>query len=558
MPFLTLRDFERYGMAARGENGVDSVVFSPILWNDSSREVWDQYSEENQGWVRESFSFHPNLTYTSQSIRDYIWDWQGAVPANSEPYLPSWQMSPPPVDANATVNFNYASVPGYSPMMQHVVNSQSAILSEPADLGPVWGTGVSEMAVPTSLLLQPVFSTFNASASASVIGLVSSVVPWVSFFADVLQTGQDGVVVVAESCGQNHSYLLNGPVASYLGSGDRHDPKYSLYVYQDVFANFGGAYTSSSSDYHCLHKLYVFPTDATKTALTKTDESFSSNKDTVILTSVVVAAFVLAALVFLFYDWLLRRRIAAYSDGGTKSDCYYSSLMPAVVRSSGVASEHTSLVSSKEEGKWSAKGGHAEVMGTKEELMQYINRSVKPDFGSKPIAELYPEATVLFADIAGFTAWSSIREPSQVFTLLESIFGVFDSVANACGVFKVETVGDCYVAVCGLPEPNHDHAIVMARFARECMEKGNEAVRELELTLGPDTADLAFRIGVHSGPITAGVLRGERARFQLFGDTVNTAARMESTGKRNRIHLSEQTASLILATGRKNWVIEVS
>lgn len=98
---------------------------------------------------------------------------------------------------------------------------------------------------------------------------------------------------------------------------------------------------------------------------------------------------------------------------------------------------------------------------------------------------------------------------------------------------------------------------MMARFARECMEKVNEIIRELELTLGPDTAELAMRFGVHSGPITAGVLRGDRARFQLFGDTVNTAARIETTGKRNRIHLSEQTASLIMATGRKNWVIEV-
>lgn len=141
--------------------------------------------------------------------------------------------------------------------------------------------------------------------------------------------------------------------------------------------------------------------------------------------------------------------------------------------------------------------------------------------------------------------------------MLETIFGAFDEIAAKCGVFKVETVGDCYVAVCGLPEPNKDHALVMAQFARECMDKVNELIRELELTLGPDTAELAMRFGLHSGQVTAGVLRGDRARFQLFGDTVNTAARIESTGKRNRIHLSEQTASLIMATGRKNWVIEV-
>lgn len=69
----------------------------------------------------------------------------------------------------------------------------------------------------------------------------------------------------------------------------------------------------------------------------------------------------------------------------------------------------------------------------------------------RPIADLFPETTILFADIAGFTAWSSVREPTQVFTLLEKIYGAFDRIAMRRGVFKVETIGDSYIAVCGLP-----------------------------------------------------------------------------------------------------------
>lgn len=73
------------------------------------------------------------------------------------------------------------------------------------------------------------------------------------------------------------------------------------------------------------------------------------------------------------------------------------------------------------------------------------------ELDDRPIADLFPETTILFADIAGFTAWSSVREPSQVFILLEKIYGAFDRIATRRGVFKVETIGDSYVAVCGLP-----------------------------------------------------------------------------------------------------------
>jgi class 3 adenylate cyclase len=80
-----------------------------------------------------------------------------------------------------------------------------------------------------------------------------------------------------------------------------------------------------------------------------------------------------------------------------------------------------------------------------------------------------------------------------VFTLLETIYGAFDSIARRRGVYKVETIGDSYVAVAGLPVPREDHAVVMARFARDCREKMAEVTRRLEKTLGPDTSDLKVR-----------------------------------------------------------------
>jgi class 3 adenylate cyclase len=167
-------------------------------------------------------------------------------------------------------------------------------------------------------------------------------------------------------------------------------------------------------------------------------------------------------------------------------------------------------------------------------------------FSSKPIADFSPDVSVMFADLVGFTAWSSARDPTQVFAFLEVIHHSFDMIAKKEGVFKVETVGDCYVAVVGLPVPRKDHAEVMASFATDCLFR-----------LHGITADLDIRIGLHSGPVTAGVLRGGKGLFQLFGDTLNTANRIETTGMRGKIHVSQETADLLIARRKRYWLSPV-
>ena len=121
----------------------------------------------------------------------------------------------------------------------------------------------------------------------------------------------------------------------------------------------------------------------------------------------------------------------------------------------------------------------------------------------------------------------------------------------------IEQIGDCYVATSGLPndQGEHEHAVIIAKFAYLALLRFNDLLPDLADRLGPEITTLAFRVGIHSGPVTAGVLRGDKSRFQIFGDTVNTASRMESTGQAGKIQVSEATAKALRAAGKADWVV---
>jgi guanylate cyclase len=139
------------------------------------------------------------------------------------------------------------------------------------------------------------------------------------------------------------------------------------------------------------------------------------------------------------------------------------------------------------------------------------------------IAEGFRSATVLFADIVGFTEFAEVREPHEVVAVLNDLFSRFDDLADRYGVEKIKTIGDAYMAVAGLPLPRADHHAAIAELA--------VAMRDGVERFNADTANqLALRVGIASGPVVAGVIGNRKFSYDVWGDTVNMASRMESQG----------------------------
>lgn len=154
------------------------------------------------------------------------------------------------------------------------------------------------------------------------------------------------------------------------------------------------------------------------------------------------------------------------------------------------------------------------------------------------IAESYPATTVLFADLAGFTPWARQTDPARVVNFLDEMFSRFDGLAADAGVEKIKTMGDEYMAVAGAPESRADHALAAIGFARAMLAT-------LDDMRGRVDAPLQLRIGLASGPVIGGVIGRQRILFDVWGDTVNTASRMQSSGIPARIHVAQSTRDLL-------------
>lgn len=579
-PNVTLWDFGRRAIGPVVMADTEGLGFAPLVTNET-RAQWEAYAVENYEELLRSVYSGPQhdedmdieqMMNRSNQSEVHL----GIQSDGAGPYSPVWQTAPYP-------SFQYSFL---SDLME-VEYIRTAIEAMMAIREPVVSRVLNEGGPPQSLVLFPVFRNF--SVSSDVVGSVLVPFQWKKFFMNILpSTGVGLIVVLRNTCGQANTFEINGASVNFLGKGDLHDNKYdedelscSLTHIPPKGSGWGNFNITRAkkvwptldelscelqeNSSYCEHTISVYPSD-------RLVDEYDSNEPTV-YTVTVAMIFVFTTTVFFIYDCLVERRQRKVINTALRSNAIVRSLFPEMVRDRVFENTMESRQDWMRRQRISAdktiksRSGEQTVPASVQSplsdtptlrLKSYLTDTPgvtsQSDFDCEPIAEMFPDTTVMFADISGFTAWSSEREPSQVFVLLETLYRSFDSVANRLGVFKVETIGDCYVAVAGLPDPNEHHAVVMTWFAYECLRRMKELIKELEVSLGPGTSDLSLRVGLHSGPVTAGVLRGEKSRFQLFGDTVNTAARMESTGETNLIHASQETADLLCSDGRTNWV----
>lgn len=508
-PYYTQSNFATtFGQAYLNNSGATLISWSPIVEGEFGCVEWGQYSTEHASqWMPTDLATGiPSMIYSTDDVSGLPFIEQG-----DGPFVPVWEVAIPfepdrskQIDPSI-INYNALDNDVFARTLDAVLALDHSIMTPIMDATDIFGHSVAmDNDIPTSLLLTPVYATMNSFLEEGeerdlIVGTLVAVLPWTLFYKEVLHPSQPRVTVVVdqvESCSgggvPTFTMEIVGESARYLGPGIQVDDKFLPHGLSMRIDPRG-----LDEDHECYFTITAYPTQEGFAAYHGDNENAAA-----IWTSIVVCVILLAGSIFFVYDYAVQRRMMKTMSSAAKTNAVLASLFPSEVRdrlmgrkpkdSGGNGGDDDNVPKSvpmiPQSTTYRLKNylaGEDGAIPSDEKVKEALAEIDMHD--TKPIAELFPNTTVLFADIAGFTAWSSVREPSQVFTLLETVYQAFDAIAKKRKVFKVETVGDCYVAVAGLPEAREDHAIVMAKFAKECLIKFNELAKQLEIALGPDT-----------------------------------------------------------------------
>ena len=423
---------------------------------------------------------HPAESYSSRNLQagafetfiPTIWNFQGPEQPGNGPFFPLWQMSPV-LPLAGLLNFNFVAFEGDG-ILNELSNSKQAIIggvalnltdaetttaSEQAQDEPPMSTedlvtaylsmgqyrheAASFQADPLTPVAYPVFDGWGPNKSF-VGGLYTSVY-WRLLFQDILPGDVRGVICVLQNTGgfaeggtndPPFSFRLDGPEAIFLGVGDLHDPEYDdMRVTYDVVKYIeeragpdNRAYTTVplNAEYN-TYILSIYPSDDMK-------EEYVTNEP-YFFTAVIVGVFLFVLLSFLAYDWFVERRQKKVLDRAVKSGTLVNTLFPEAVRDQLYQDMEKDLKKKKKK-EWEVS---EELSKSIELMVNGDDDHMKKKSKNRVIANKYPATTVFFMDLAGFTQWSSSREPEEVFMLLETLYGAYDAIAARRKVFKVES-----------------------------------------------------------------------------------------------------------------------
>lgn len=290
---------------------------------------------------------------------------------------------------------------------------------------------------PSCQMVYPIFDTFGQGRQVAALLVIE--VFWHVLMQDVLPSDVKGVVVVFENdVGQVITYRIDGAHAGYLGQGDLHDTRYDDWGVTQNVAEYLRSRATPETQSVTFAELDDSFNNYYMTVYPSSDmEGTHLSNDPILFAIAIGCVFVFCSLVFLAFDCMVERRQRLVLNRAVQSTAVVSSLFPEKVRDR-LMKEHTDAPKQRKtkQNGWNAKTADkslAEFLVHSGELDNVHNRTV-----GKPIADHIDESTVLFADLVGFTKWSSTRKAEDVFELLETIFGAFDAVALRLKVFKVE------------------------------------------------------------------------------------------------------------------------
>lgn len=471
-PFVIMNHFQERAKVAKELSGAMHLQMVTYV-EDPVREQWEEYTVEHD-WLTETVEyqettgisdlfpeswkqeFGPNRTedpynlifgYTTYPSK--IWTWGEnfsniLAPEGTGPYPVLWQTAP--LLARHGTNIDLRVYPTYHTYVDAAYKTGDVVLGgittappgymeDPHPVSAYYATLLSidrnepsfYPGDPFCQAFVPIFDTFEDDRK--VVAFLYGVMNWAAFFENTLQrSGQTLNVVLENQCDGNFTYSVSKEEVTYIGVGDLHDNELEAMVRSTEFdaEAFAESAKLNFNQGGCPYTVHVYPT-----------KSFMRQYVTPlpgILTALVVGILTFTIAVFFWYDRLVERRQERVLDAAVRSNAIVSSMFPKQVRD---------------------RLEEEALLGTTTKLRGFLKESSDQDkdqneangilrYETKPIADLFASATIFFADVEGFTAWSSTREPFQVFSLLETLYGAFDQLADQHRIYKVETVGGTY------------------------------------------------------------------------------------------------------------------